>query len=354
LNGNPIVPDLLRRGPESANPDGDRTERGFPKARACGDDLLDCGLLESGPARPPLHHPSVLPTSRPRGVTAGLRSPHALSFDPSRVFVMTSNDLRLAAIVLVAGIFGLLVGSFLNVIVYRTPRRLSIAGPRSFCPTCHHQLTWQENVPVVSWLALRGRCRLCRQPISVRYPLVEIGTAAAFSLVTWGWRGSLVSVGFCALAATMIAVGLIEYDRTRAPLAVAAVGTGIALLLLLAAAGWYGHFRIVVGAAIGTAIAFGVLSFLRARDPTCADPRGHGRTALLIVGCWCGGLGVLATAIGAATWIAAFLLCMEGARWSAGDRRRGLPLRPTVYALFGTPLILSLSIAMAVSFIAGV
>jgi hypothetical protein len=183
---------------------------------------------------------------------------------------------------------------------------------------------------------------------------VEIGTAVAFSLVTWGWRGSLVSAGFCALAATMIAVSLIEYDRARAPLAVATVGTGIALLLLLAAAGWYGHWRIVVGATTGTAIAFGALSLLRARDPMCDDPRGQGRTALLVVGCWCGGLGALAAAIGAATWIATYLLCMEGARWAAGDRRRGLPLRPTAYAVFGTPLIFSLSIAMMVSFIAGV
>jgi leader peptidase (prepilin peptidase)/N-methyltransferase len=276
-----------------------------------------------------------------------------LSFDQFPVFAMTSSDVRLAAAVLVAGLIGLLVGSFLNAVVYRTPRRLSVAGPRSFCPTCHHQLAWQENVPVVSWLALRGRCRVCRQPISVRYPLAEIGTAAAFSLVTWGLRGSLVSAGFCALAATMIAVSLIEYDRARAPLSIATIGTGLALLLLLAAAGWYGHWRIVLGAIIGTAVAFSALSLLRTKDPLCADPRGHGRTALLVVGCWCGGLGALAAAIGAATWIATFLLCMEGARWAAGDRRRGLPLRPTAYALFGTPLILSLSVAMVVSFIAG-
>jgi leader peptidase (prepilin peptidase)/N-methyltransferase len=267
---------------------------------------------------------------------------------------MTSSDPRIAAAVLVAGVIGLFIGSFLNVVVYRIPRRLSIAGPRSFCPTCHHQLTWRENIPVVSWVALRGRCRTCRQPISVRYPAVELGTAAAFALVTWGWRGSLVSAGYCVLVAAMIAVSLIEYSGTRAPLSVAAIGTGTAVALLVVAAGWQGHWRIAVGSIIGTAVAFGFFLFLRARDPVCADPRSHGRTALLVAGCWFGGLGAGPATIGVATWVAAYLLCLEGARWAAGNRQRGLPFRPDAYALFGTPLIFALSIAMVVSFIAGI
>ncbi|MGH9078874.1 MAG: prepilin peptidase [Acidimicrobiales bacterium] len=267
---------------------------------------------------------------------------------------MTSNDARLLAAILLAGVIGLFVGSFLNVVIYRTPRHLSIAGPRSFCPTCHHQLSWWENMPVVSWAALGGRCRACRQTISVQYPLVEIGTGACFALVTWGWRGSLVSPGYCALVAAMIAAGLIEYHATRAPLSVAAIGTGAALALLLVAAGWQGHWRIAIGSIIGAGVAAGVLNFLRARDPACADARGHGRTALLLAGCWCGGLGAVPTAIGAATWIAVYLLCMEGARWAAGDRRRGMPFRPRAYAVFGTPLVAALSLAMVVSFIAGV
>lgn len=78
------------------------------------------------------------------------------------------------------GILGLLVGSFLNVCIYRVPRRESISWPGSHCTTCQRPLSWYENVPVFSWLALAGRCRTCRASIGVLYPLVEIATAAVF------------------------------------------------------------------------------------------------------------------------------------------------------------------------------
>ena len=92
---------------------------------------------------------------------------------------MGSDGIPTLAVALpLAGVVGLFVGSFLNVVVYRAPLGLSVAAPRSFCPTCERQLHWWENVPVVSWLALRGRCHTCHQPISVRYPLVELATAS--------------------------------------------------------------------------------------------------------------------------------------------------------------------------------
>lgn len=268
---------------------------------------------------------------------------------------MTSSEApHLLATVLVAGVFGLLVGSFLNVVAYRVPRRLSVAGPRSFCPTCHSQLRWWENVPVASWIALGGRCHTCGQPISVRYPLVELATGTGFALVTWGWRGSLVSAAYCALVASLFAISLIEYGRWRAPLSLAAVGTGIALAVLLVAAGWHGIWHVAVGAAIGSFAAFVLVSFLRARDPDCIEPLGHGRSALLVAGCWCGGLGWVAAAIGVAAWFAAYLLCLEGARWAASDRPRRLVPRRAGYPVFDAPLVSALVLGMAVSFIAGI
>src|ERR1017187_8414067 len=147
---------------------------------------------------------------------------------------MSSGDFPLLAVTIpLAGIVGLFVGSFLNVVVYRTPRGLSVAAPRSFCPTCRRQLKWWENVPVVSWVWLRGRCHTCQQPISIRYPLVEVATGAIFALVTWGWHGTTLSVAYCALAATMVAVSLIEYGGQRAPLSVAATGTAVALVIVV-------------------------------------------------------------------------------------------------------------------------
>jgi leader peptidase (prepilin peptidase)/N-methyltransferase len=81
-----------------------------------------------------------------------------------------------------AFILGALVGSFLNVCIARWPRDLSILRPRSRCPRCGHQLAWFENIPLVSWLALRARCRCCDEPISVQYPLVELTVALGWML----------------------------------------------------------------------------------------------------------------------------------------------------------------------------
>ena len=89
------------------------------------------------------------------------------------------------ALATIAGLFGLAVGSFLNVCIYRMPRPgLSISKPpRSFCPHCNAQIAWFDNIPIWSWLILRARCRSCRAAISIRYPLVELITGALFFLV---------------------------------------------------------------------------------------------------------------------------------------------------------------------------
>lgn len=86
----------------------------------------------------------------------------------------------LAAVLLLAG-FGLIVGSFLNVCIYRLPRRESVAWPASHCTSCDRSLAWFENVPVLSWMVLRGRCRTCASPVSALYPIVELTTAVLFA-----------------------------------------------------------------------------------------------------------------------------------------------------------------------------
>lgn len=134
---------------------------------------------------------------------------------------------------------GLAVGSFLNVVIHRVPRHESIVKPGSHCPECACPVRNRDNVPVLSWLALRGRCRDCRFPISRRYPLVEIATAAAFGLVAVLHgvdRGLLLELP---LVAVLIAVAAIDLDHRIVPnriLAPAAAWALVGLALIEPAA----------------------------------------------------------------------------------------------------------------------
>src|SRR5687768_4200286 len=98
---------------------------------------------------------------------------------------MIASDLPLVTGLIVGftALLGLLVGSFLNVVIYRVPAGKSIVSPPSACPSCGEQIRPRDNIPVLSWLMLRGKCRTCGLPISPRYPLVEAGTAVLFAVV---------------------------------------------------------------------------------------------------------------------------------------------------------------------------
>jgi leader peptidase (prepilin peptidase)/N-methyltransferase len=269
---------------------------------------------------------------------------------------MSSELISLSTAIPLAGVVGLFVGSFLNVVIYRAPLGLSVSTPRSFCPTCNRQLTWWENIPLASWMVLRGKCRTCHDGISVRYPLVELTTGVTFSLVTWVWLGTLVAAGYCVLVAAMIAISLIEFGGQRAPLSISAIGTLVAQVIIAVGAGLQHHWQIVTGSLSGTAAAVVLFSLLRVHDPECVDARGHGRSALLIAGCWVGGMGLFPFAVASGTWITAYFLCMLGS-WAVVGRRLttdgggGASIR-TANPLLSVPLISALGLAMAASLIA--
>lgn len=144
---------------------------------------------------------------------------------------------ELVAILL--GVLGLLIGSFLNVVIYRFPKMLErqwaaecaeLAGrelppsepfnlmvPRSRCQKCGHQIGWHENIPVLSYLFLRGKCSVCGTPISLRYPLVELTTGALFFFCAWKWGATPVALAWCAFAAAILALALIDWDTTLLP-----------------------------------------------------------------------------------------------------------------------------------------
>ena len=118
---------------------------------------------------------------------------------------------------LLAALAGLLIGSFLNVCIYRLPRDLSVVTPRSFCPECDHPIAWFDNVPVISYLMLQGRCRKCGARIPLRYPIVELLTAAAFFCAVWMLGPTAAAVKFCVFAAILITLVFSDLEERILP-----------------------------------------------------------------------------------------------------------------------------------------
>ena len=141
--------------------------------------------------------------------------------------------------VLLIGLLGLLIGSFLNVVIYRMPKMLerqwaaecaelggqtpaqeevfNLMLPRSRCQQCGHQIRWHENIPIVSYLFLRGKCSACGTSISVRYPLVELSAGLLFAFCAWKWGLTPTTLFWCGFSATLLALALIDWDTTLLP-----------------------------------------------------------------------------------------------------------------------------------------
>jgi leader peptidase (prepilin peptidase) / N-methyltransferase len=141
---------------------------------------------------------------------------------------------------------GAAIGSFLNVVVYRVPAGVSILWPPSRCPKCFHQLGMGENIPILGWLLLRGKCRHCRTTISPRYPLIEAITAVIFVLVYNHFGLSVQTVGYSLLMCWLLALTLIDLDTMTLPNPI--TQSGLVLGLAFQATAGYLDQRAVLGA----------------------------------------------------------------------------------------------------------
>ena len=152
--------------------------------------------------------------------------------------------------------FGAIVGSFLNVVIYRLPLGKSVVWPASACPHCSRELSWYENIPVLSWLALRGRCRTCRGPIGVRYPLVEALTGVVFALAFWHYGFGALLFSRLIFACALIVLFAIDLEHQLLPNVITLPGIVIGLAFsFFTEPGWLAS---LIGIAVGGGILWGM------------------------------------------------------------------------------------------------
>jgi leader peptidase (prepilin peptidase) / N-methyltransferase len=164
-------------------------------------------------------------------------------------------------IVIVAALFGLVIGSFLNVVIHRVPRRESVAWPASHCPHCGEPIRPLDNVPLLSYLLLRGCCRNCKESISVRYPAVEAVTGFLFGVAAYEFGVSLALLAALVFILILIALAAIDLEHRLLPNAIVGPATlaGLALSVLADPGGWWKYplsAVVMAGALLGLALVY--------------------------------------------------------------------------------------------------
>ncbi len=238
---------------------------------------------------------------------------------------------------------GAAIGSFLNVIVYRLPAGLSIIHPPSRCPHCLHKLGKRENVPVLGWLLLKGRCRHCQAPISARYPIVEASTGLLFLLVFWTFAFSLQTLGYWVFLSWLLALSLIDLDTMTLPNVLTKSGLVVGLafqvaLGLLSASEPIGVINHLIRGIAGAVLGLWLFDSIRIVGSVvfqkAAMGAGDSKLAAMM-GAWLGWKYLL---------LSAFMACATGAFVGGGaialgllNRRQPMPFGP--FLALGAALI---------------
>ncbi|MBZ2208799.1 prepilin peptidase [Massilia soli] len=263
---------------------------------------------------------------------------------------------------LAAALFGLLIGSFLNVVIYRIPKmmqresdnyvasesgkelphtdRFNLMVPRSACPHCGHQITAMENIPVISWLALRGKCRACKAPISPRYPAIELLTGVLSALMVWTFGSGEAGLATLVFTWLLIAMTFIDFDTQLLPDDLTYPLLWLGLLVNL-----HGMFvplhEAVIGAAAGYMILWSIYWLFKL--VTGKEGMGYGDFKLLAaLGAWLGWgmlptIILLSSVVGAVVGISLIVFTKHG-------RDKPIPFGPYLAAaglialLFGTQI----------------
>ena len=249
--------------------------------------------------------------------------------------MMTDPPLLLTALLM-----GLCIGSFLNVVIYRLPLGQSLVSPRSRCTKCGYELRWYDNLPVLSWAFLGGRCRQCRAPISAQYPIVEIITALLFVLVVSLTPVGPLLVSRLILVAILVALFGIDLEHQILPNVITLPGIAIGLMFsLIASPGWKDA---LVGAALGAAVLYGIAAAYYAVRRE--EGMGMGDVKMLaMIGAFLGWQGVLVTLVLSSFSGAAIGLALIAAQ--RGGMKLALPFGTFLAAgavaamLAGDPLI---------------
>lgn len=256
------------------------------------------------------------------------------------------------ALITATALLGLVVGSFLNVVIHRLPLMmerewreqlreangeapaanaeppLGLVTPRSRCPHCGHGIRWYENIPLLSWLMLRGRCSACGAAIGLRYPLVELATAGASALVAWHFGYGWETAAALPLTWALLVLSLIDYDHQLLPDAITLPFLWLGLVLSLVPV--FADARsAILGAAAGYLLLWGIYQLFRLL--TGKEGMGYGDFKLLaLLGAWLGWqalpvIVILSSLVGALAGLAMILLLGR-------DRQLPIPFGPYLAA----------------------
>jgi len=268
---------------------------------------------------------------------------------------MTNDYMDLLILVptsLIVFALGTSIGSFINVVVYRLPANLSILFPPSRCPHCLRQLKAHDNVPVLGWLWLKGRCRYCKSKISIRYPVVEAITGIVFLLVLLVFKVSILTIGYWAFCSWLLALSLIDFDTMILPnqLTQSGLVLGIVFQMIvgfLPEASWsglvYHLMRGIVGAVLGLWLFDAIAIFGSIAFGKTAMGGGDAKLAAMM-GAWLGWkllllAGFLGCTLGALVGSSAIILSKK--KWGQKIPFGPFLAKGAAIALFGGEAILS-------------